>query len=289
VSVKIHTIKDIHIWLTGQLGSLYPENEIKAMTSIIIKTLFNSSRLHYYEDEKLNITPEITSRLIEITNELKTNRPIQYVLGETSFYGCRISVSESVLIPRQETEELVDLIIKENRDFKGRITDIGTGSGCIAIALARNMTGASITGTDISGDAVRIAMHNARLNNSDVSFTISDIQNFHEGSIPRAAIVVSNPPYVRESEKKHMNRNILDFEPSGALFVPDNDPLLFYRHILESAPVLAEPGCKIYFEINEALGSELNSLMKDYGIVDISVIKDLNGKDRIAKGIYFGN
>jgi release factor glutamine methyltransferase len=192
-------------------------------------------------------------------------------------------VDKNTLIPRQETEELVDLIIRENRGITGKIIDLGTGSGCIAIALSKNLPGADIYASDNSAAAIRMAENNARINHVSIQFFTHDILKPYTGKIPDVKIIVSNPPYVTESEKKNMHMNILDFEPPGALFVPDNDPLIFYRSILEISQSRLLPYGKVYFEINESKGQEMVSLMKSKGFVDVSIIKDLNGKDRIIK------
>ncbi len=262
--------------------------EVRSIVNIIIKTLFETDRLHVIQEEKLLVTPDILSRLTDITRELETGKPIQYVLGETEFYDCRILVKEGVLIPRQETEEIVDLVIRENRSFTGNIIDIGTGSGCIAVALAKNMPSARITGTDLSDEILSVARSNAEINGAEVTFTKVDILQPDYSAMGRHSIVVSNPPYVRESEKQFMSMNVLDFEPESALFVPDDDPLLYYRKILESIPDILEAGGSVYFEINEAMGSEVEEMMKNFAFKKISVIRDLNGKNRIAKGIYDG-
>lgn len=285
---NIQTIIDFRIYLSSRLEGLYPEREIRSIATVIIKTLFETDRLHNLQEEMLLITPDLESRLKDITLELENGRPVQYILGETEFYNCRIVLKPVVLIPRQETEEVVDLVIRENRGFTGNIIDIGTGSGCIAIALARNIHSARVTGTDLTDEILSVARTNAEINGVDVSFIKADILKRDYRAIGRFSILVSNPPYVRESERQFMGKNVLDFEPGSALFVPDDDPLLFYRKILESIPFLLEEGGSVYFEINEAMGDETEELMKSFYLNNISIIRDLNGKNRIAKGIYNG-
>ncbi len=225
-----------------------------------------------------------TEMVIRYCRKLKTGEPVQYVIGETLFYDCIIKVNPGVLIPRPETEELVDLIVKENKGFTGSIIDIGTGSGCIAIALAVNLPSAKITGIDKSRRAIKTAIKNAELNNSAVSFLEADLFKIDPSQIQNADIIVSNPPYVRNSEKQFMNRNVLGFEPHRALFVPDNDPLKFYRAILNLAGNILNPGGSVWFEINEAMGKPVQDLLESYNYSGIKIIKDINGKDRIAKG-----
>jgi release factor glutamine methyltransferase len=288
VSINIQTVTDIRKLLRHELSALYYEKEIDSVTNIIIKTIFKTNRLHVLSDTGITITPEIVNRIIEITGELKTGRPIQYILGETEFYGIRLKLNHNVLIPRQETEELVDLVIRENSDFRGRIIDFGTGSGCIAITLGKNLSGVSITATDVSPEALSIAEQNAEMNGVRINFLKSDLLEPFPSDIQPAGILVSNPPYVRESEKDLMHRNVTDFEPHIALFVPDEDPLKFYRQILMISGSLLEPEGRVYFEINEAMGNALRNLVAQYDFRKIGIIKDLNGKDRIIKGTKNG-
>jgi release factor glutamine methyltransferase len=288
MSVNIQTIKDIRNYLVKELADHYPETEISSFTGIIIKTLFNPGKLHLHYNNELLVPVRESERIIEICRELKKGKPIQYILGETIFFDCEIKLNNKTLIPRQETEELVDLVIRENMGITDRIIDIGTGSGCIAIALSKNLPGAEITGTDISNDALKMAKKNALQNNVKVHFLKDDIFNPQKEIYEGAAIIVSNPPYVRECEKENMNRNVLDFEPSSALFVPDNDPLMYYRSILDLSKSLLKQQGKVYFEINEALSPEMAALMESKGFTDIIIIKDINGKDRIIKGKLYG-
>jgi len=209
-------------------------------------------------------------------------------LGETEFYNCRITLSPATLIPRQETEELVDIVVKENVGYNGQIADIGAGSGCIAIALAKNILGASVVGIDFSTEAIDIAKRNAEINNVKVDFIHEDIFKPSEIFSISAGIIVSNPPYVRNSEKMLMHRNVLDYEPATALFVDDSNPLIFYETILEIAVEILQTGGKIYFEINEAMGSEMTDLLKRFDYADIKLIKDINDKDRFIKGTKNG-
>jgi release factor glutamine methyltransferase len=288
MTVKIQTIKDIRLFLAGELKGVYSEHEINAMTIIIIKTLFRFSKLHALAFPESPVTKKQVSEVTRICTELKTGKPIQYVIGETDFYNCTLRVNSETLIPRPETEELVDLIIKENRDFRGSILDAGTGSGCIAIALAINLPEAVVSGFDISEGALEIAKENARLNKTKVIFFKADIFDTEFNIFSKTDILVSNPPYIRDSEKKYMDRNILNFEPQSALFVPDSDPLKYYRALIEMAEKILVPDGKFYFEINEALGKEIANLLSVPGYSQINVLKDINGRDRIIKGVKNG-
>jgi len=285
MTVKLLTLKDIRNYLLLELSDLYSEQESASISDIIISKVFNIGRSAYLLNRD-----EITANIkkMELVNrycrELKTGKPVQYVTGETLFYNCIIRVNKGVLIPRPETEELADLIVKENRGFEGRITDIGTGSGCIAIALAANFPLAKVTGIDISSGAIKTAVKNALLNKVMVSFIKADLFNIAPPETHNTDILVSNPPYVLDSEKQFMKKNVLDFEPGRALFVPDNDPLRFYRGILISANQILKPGGTLYFEINEAMGRPVHELLESHGYYAIKVMQDINGKDRIVKG-----
>lgn len=213
--------------------------------------------------------------------KLKAGEPIQYILGKGPFYGREFLVNEHTLIPRNETEELVHLILKENPQAGLKILDIGTGTGCIPISLDLEMKSPEVYGIDISEKALEVARNNGELQKSNVSFLKCDILT-EMPNVPELDVLVSNPPYVPESEKSEMHRNVLDFEPELALFVPDQDPLLFYRVIGEKGKQLLKPGGKLYFEIHEKFGSEVAELLTSLGYQEVKVMKDLNGKERIA-------
>ena len=287
MGIKIQTVKDIRFYLNRELQGSYPEQEIRSITNIVIRSVLEINRLHpvYLTDELVN-SMQVT-KIKDITLELKSGKPIQYILGETVFYDCTIKLSSSTLIPRPETEELVDLIIHENSGYKGNIIDFGTGSGCIAIALASNLPGSFVRGTDISDEVLTIAGENARLNNVKVTFVKDDILNHNTDLFENAGIIVSNPPYVRNSEKQMMNKNVLEFEPRIALFVADSDPLIYYYGILNKAVKILDPGGKVYFEINEMLGKQMIQLLESFGYGDIKIVTDINGKERIIKGIKY--
>ena len=284
MGVNIQTIKDIRFYLVKELNEIYQVQELSALSNIIIKTVTGVTRLHQLQNSEQVVTSEQTAKIIEICNELKKGRPVQYILGETEFYDCIIKLNNATLIPRPETEELVHLIINENKGFQGEIIDFGTGSGCIAIALAANIPRSIINGIDISEEALTIARDNAHLNKVNVRFITGDIFNFNYTTIGRAGIIVSNPPYVRNSEKLLMSKNVLGFEPHLALFVDDSEPLVYYKAILNIAEKILIPGGRLYFEINEAMGSEMVKLLKSFIYSDIQLIADINNRDRIIKG-----
>ena len=214
------------------------------------------------------------TRIADIVSRLLNNEPLQYILGHTRFYGLDFKVSPEVLIPRPETEELIDLIVKENNSRTDlRVLDLGTGSGCIAIALARNLPFSRVSAIDISTDALEVAHSNARNLKVDINFSQGDILDLHltENSLD---IIVSNPPYVTESERDAMSPNVLDYEPSLALFVPDKDPLRFYNAILTSAMDALVPGGRIYFELNPLHAATLARRMTSAGWDNVSIVAD---------------
>lgn len=282
------TIKQAKDFLEKELKDIYSGNEINFLNRIIIKTIYTGQGLHELYNPESRLTPEQSDEILRICSQLRTGKPYQYVIGETEFLNCTIRVNPSVLIPRPETEELADMIIRENKRFTGEITDFATGSGCIAIALAANLKDAHVTATDISVEALETASENAMLNNVDIRLIRDDILNSGYALTGSAGIIVSNPPYVRESERSMMKRNVLDFEPHQALFVSDSDPLVFYKAILKIAEKVLIPGGKIYFEINEALGEEMTDLLETAGYTGIQVRKDLNERERFVIGVKNG-
>ncbi|MGM0666061.1 MAG: peptide chain release factor N(5)-glutamine methyltransferase [Bacteroidota bacterium] len=278
------TISSLRNYLRDNLATLYPERELIAIIKILTLHISKKDNTFILTHPDHEISSYTWFKVNKICDDLKKMRPLQYICGISEFYGLQFSVNEHILIPRQETEELVDLIIRDNRDKTPVILDIGTGSGCIAISLALNITNPQVSATDNSQAVIKIASGNAKRNGVLINFIADDILNPDTGKYGRYDLVVSNPPYITESEKDHMDRNVLDYEPHEALFVPDDDPLLFYRAIMELCiRVLLKDGY-LYFEINETKGRDMRDLMLSYGYRDIELIKDINGKTRIIKG-----
>ena len=288
MSDNLRTLKDIRQYLSNQLKDIYLQGEINTLSGILIRTATGIKKLHQLYDPDYVVTAEQSSLIRDMCKELETGKPVQYVLGETSFYNCTIKLNNDTLIPRPETEELVDLIINENHGYRGNIVDIGSGSGCISIALAASLPECSVTGMDISSKAVSISRENAILNKVKARFIVSDLFDFKTEDLNKAGIIVSNPPYVLNSEKKLMKNNVIDFEPHTALFVPDSDPLLYYRAILKLSEKLLLPSGKLYLEINETMGKPLSELLVSAKYSEIEILKDINEKDRIIKGIKNG-
>jgi len=271
-----------HIQL--QLQGLYPATEIKSFTYLIIEKLTGLSRTQIIVNKNTLFSLKQHHEIESFIEKLRKFVPIQYILGETEFYGLNFIVNESVLIPRPETEELVDWIQKENnKSAKLNILDIGTGSGCIAISLKHEFPNASVTAFDISKEALETAKLNAKQNNLQVNFSIVDILNPPEIS-KQWDIIVSNPPYIPESEKSEIHANVLDNEPHLALFVPNNDSLLFYRQIGLFAQKHLNPNGKLYFEIHRDAGDTGIQLLDNLGFKSVELRKDISGNDRMLKG-----
>ncbi len=278
-------IKKVISFIKSELKEFYPMSEIDSFVYLIFEQLFNYSRTKLLISQDVEILEDSYQNILNIIRDLKLYKPIQYILGETIFYNLTFNVIPGILIPRPETEELVDWIIKESPDKYKRILDIGTGSGCIAISLAKNLPESVVYASDISSEALTVTRKNSKLNNVDIQIMKLDILNFDNQLNEKFDIIVSNPPYVTEKEKKLMHKNVLNFEPQPALFVPDNNPLLFYKAIIDFGMNHLNPGGKIYFEVNESFGKETALLLEERDFRDISLKKDINGKDRMLKGV----
>ena len=265
----------------ARLAPLYGQGEADWMMRIIMEYLkgWKQADLLLRADEE--VSDFIAGKADAIIARLLDNEPLQYILGETYWHGMTLKVTPDVLIPRPETSELVDLITSENTAPDLNVLDVCTGSGCIAVALANTLPFAEVIGTDISDAALAVARENASLRKLKVGFIHSDALGqfpFDDGSMD---IVVSNPPYITESEKKEMEPNVLDHEPGLALFVPDADPLRFYTAISR----VTRPGGKIYFEINPLFARQVSRMMTETGWDDVQILPDMHGKQRFAKGI----
>lgn len=263
------------------LKPYYPETEISGLTRIIAEHI---TKLPYSVTslEKKEITPSQTEQLNSIINRLQQHEPIQYILGETEFFGLNFSVNRATLIPRPETEELVELIINDHLQSRHSVLDIGTGTGCIAVALAKYLKGSTLSAWDFSAEALEIAKQNAQANDVVVEFSHVDVLSDYPVN-KKFDIIVSNPPYVLESEKETMEKNVLDYEPYSALFVPNDNPLLFYERIANLASKLLNKDGKLYFEINQAQGQATINMLNEKGYTNISLFKDLSKRDRIIK------
>lgn len=283
------TLKALKAYFVNSLIDSYPETEITSFFYLLTQYILGMRRI----DVSLNYGIEISNidkeKFQESLNRLKNYEPIQYIIGETEFYGLPFKVNNSILIPRPETEELVDWVINSQQTINNKpinILDIGTGSGCIAVSLAKNSPNFNVFALDVSKEALVVAKDNAKLNNVNVEFIQGDIFNSNlEFNNLKFDIIVSNPPYIRALEKNQMQHNVLNFEPHLALFVEDEDSLLFYRKITQLANKILRSQGHIFFEINEYLGDEMTKLLKDEGFKEIELKADIFSKDRMIKGV----
>lgn len=258
----------------------FSRREIISFAYLSIEKILGFSKSDCILNSNYILSDEDISSFEKIIVDIKKNIPIQYVLGETHFYNLKFNVNSSTLIPRPETEELVRYILSHN--FSS-VLDIGTGSGCIAISIAKN-SNASIDAIDNSKEALEIAKSNAILNSVDVNFMFNDV--FGISVTKKYDLIVSNPPYVLNSEKKYMHQNVIDYEPHNALFVEDSNPLIFYEKIALIASKNLNSNGLLFFEINEKFGEQIIDLLLKLNFVDIELKKDINGRDRIIKSVF---
>ena len=283
-------VRDCRRYYASELEKIYGSDEANALIMILLEHYFSIDRVKIALEPELRLSESELLTLHFAVKELLKNKPVQYILGETEFCGMRFFVNENVLIPRPETEEMVKNIAT-CRDKACliptgcNVLDIGTGSGCIAISMAKLFKNSIVTAVDVSEKALEVAKKNAESNCVDINFIKDDILNPKNQELldNQYDIIVSNPPYVCESEKSEMRANVLDYEPSTALFVSDTDPLIFYRKILEFAKKALKPSGEIWFEINEKLGQETKDLCLEKGFKNVEIIKDFMGRDRILR------
>ena len=268
-------------YIRQSLQDIYPPEEVKALTMLICCDMLCLDALDIYLGKDMILSECKERELENIIFRLQKNEPIQYIRGFAEFDGRRFKVAPGVLIPRPETVELVELVARENASAR-RLLDIGTGSGCIAISLDKKLPEAEVEAWDISEDALAIARENNKELAADVTFLQRDVLSDDWKKAPSFDVIVSNPPYVTEAEKKDMDANVLDWEPELALFVPDDDPLRFYRRIVDLGRELLLPDGKLYFEINQAYGWETAHILEMNQYHDVRVIRDIFGKERIV-------
>jgi release factor glutamine methyltransferase len=277
------TYKQAFAYFNQELKNSYPETEIEAFIQIICRHLFGMSRFECMLRDVDNLPEKSEGQIYNIIQELKRFKPLQYILGETEFYGLRFFVDSAVLIPRPETEELVEWIISECKSKNDvSIVDVGTGSGCIPVALARFLPNATVAAIDISAEALDVAQKNAIENKVNVQFIQTDILKRKLPKELHFDVIVSNPPYVTPAQKDNMSSNVLDYEPHIALFAPEQNPFVFYEAISEIAQAHLKPAGALYFEINEALPDETAERIRKFGFTT-ELKQDINGKHRMIK------
>ena len=286
-----------HLISTEQMQSAYSENEVRNIAYILTEYITGASRTDIIVNKQIKISDEKLTEMDNAIRRIINHEPIQYITGEAHFYGRKFLVNAEVLIPRRETEELVHLIISENQERNMKILDIGTGSGCIAVTLKKEMEGAKVSAIDISETALQVAATNAHLHHASVSFHRADVlaEDFFiknkQNELYHFDMIVSNPPYVRDSETGSMNKNVVEFEPRLALFVTDKDPLVYYKAIVslsqkhaDADMCLLKKGGGIFFEVNENLAEEVATLLEENNFKKVSITKDLQQKNRFVSG-----
>lgn len=275
-------LRELEEYYQLELAPVYHAEEGAALFGLAAEQVLGLSPLKL-RMEKDNALSDINlQKMLTILNELKMHKPIQHILGQAHFYGAVYKVTEDVLIPRPETEELVDWVVNDYSPHKElSILDIGTGSGCIPISLKRHLPAAKVGSIDISEKALIVARENAHTLNASIEFIHADILKYDTEE--KFDIITSNPPYIRNLEKKAMHQNVLDHEPHTALFVPDENPLLFYKSIADFAKKTLNNAGVVYFEINEYLGQETIDMLMKRGFSCVELRKDMQGKDRMIK------
>lgn len=276
-------LKELKLFFKNELKDIYDDAEIESFFYYILEKIHHLKRFEFTLHKSEFLTENKQNQWFTILDDLKKEKPIQYIFNEAHFFGYDFFVNEHTLIPRPETEELVDLIIKNHQNKTLKFLDIGTGSGCIAISLAKNLENSTVFALDISENALQIAQKNAISNQANIHFLKSDI--LQQPTLDQSFdVIVSNPPYVRELEKAEIKKNVLDYEPYSALFVPDENPLLFYETIAKFAQDHLVSNGILYVEINQYLGAETMQLFENYGFTAMKLIKDLQKNDRIVVG-----
>ena len=283
------TIKKYRQYFINSLEDLYSIEELQSIFYLLAEKLLHLSRIDIALQLDDTLTSDEEINFNQAIDRLKIYEPVQYILGETEFFGYPFLVNKQVLIPRPETEELVSWIIEDVDKKETTILDIGTGSGCIAISLAKKLNNAVVSAIDISNKAIEVAKKNALINNVNVEYSSVDVLNFEDKLVlqdkwkSKFDIIVSNPPYVRMQEKKLMQLNVIDHEPDIALFVEDDDPLLFYKRISELSRQYLKHNGTLYLEINEYLGVEMEKILNEAGFKHVELKKDMFGKNRMIK------
>ncbi|MGV3461079.1 MAG: peptide chain release factor N(5)-glutamine methyltransferase [Flavobacterium sp.] len=275
-------IRDYRTYFLEKLAPVFDATESENFFAITLEELKGWKRIDFAMNPEYEMNGDEIAEWNGILTQLEAQRPIQYIFGKAHFYGLEFKVDENTLIPRPETEELVEWIVNDSKNERElTVLDIGTGSGCIAISLAKNLNGAAVSAIDVSEKALAIAKENAKANDADVTLHLVNILDAE--ALPQTFdIIVSNPPYVRHLEKVEIKRNVLEHEPHLALFVEDDDPLLFYRKIAQLAKTHLDQNGRLYFEINQYLGPETVAMLEAEGFKDVILRKDMMGNDRMV-------
>lgn len=271
-------------YIVRTLKSIYSETESFHLAQIIFTDILNISKTEIFINPDLPLNKSQLKKIDMAVKRLLNNEPIQYIAGFCHFHDLKFFVNNNVLIPRSETEELVSLILRETKTDSPSVLDIGTGSGCIAVSIQKSLPFSKVIAFDINKKIIALAKKNAKINSTHVKFKIKNLFTITPKDFKTEYfdIIVSNPPYVKRSEKKYIHKRVLDYEPSSALFVPDNDPLLYFRTIIEKTLIFLKNEGKFYFEINENSGAEIVSLLEKFNLQDICLYQDIHDKNRFV-------
>jgi release factor glutamine methyltransferase len=283
------TFSDLEKQFSAELSDIYAREEAAMLCFLSVQHRFMWTKASYLLNKQEVISDADTTYFLDILDQLKTSKPIQYILGETDFYGRIFRVNPAVLIPRPETEELVKWVVETVSTKTPSLLDIGTGSGCIAISLKKEMSGAKVYALDVSADALALAQQNAEVHDAAITFIEMDVLLMKASDLAITFdVLVSNPPYIALAEKDSMKANVLANEPHLALFVPNNDPLIFYERIAALAQAKLNLSGFLFFEINEHFGKEVLALLVKKGFKHVELRQDLSGKDRMVKAQWLG-
>lgn len=281
--------KDCYNFILNKITTIIDDNESESITKLILNNFFNITNLDILKNTDINVKlNDFEEKINNIVERLKKNEPIQYILGSVKFLNCNLKVKKNVFIPRPETEEIVYNILKYDLNNKN-ILDICSGSGCISVSIAKNTLNSNVYGIDINSEAIELSKENAKINNVNVNYILKDIftidtEDFKDINFD---VIISNPPYVCKNEINEMKKNILDYEPLNAIFVENDDPLIFYKQIKLIVNKFLNKEGMIFLEINERFGDDILNLFSDLKFKRLSINKDINGKDRWFSGLYY--
>ena len=283
----MNTTKSLRIHIRDRLNSLYPASEADQLAALMIEDQFGISISAQLLNPSIHVSTKIEKMINSMVERLRQHEPIQYVIGYTEFFGHRFKTDRRALIPRPETEELVQMVLQQDLKTSSKILDIGTGTGCIAISLAL-ASKSTVYAVDVDKDSLELAKENSNALNANVRFILSDFLKM-QLELPKLDIIVSNPPYVPDSDFESIESKVKDFEPSKALFVSDQDPLIFYKRIVDLAPFYLKPGAQVFMEIYHLAGPDIIKVFQGPHWSQVKVTKDINEKDRLLQAVFQSN
>ena len=283
------TSKDYYNIILSKIRTIINNNESESITKLILNDCFNITNLDILKNSDININLEVFEKKINnIIKRLEKNEPIQYILENVKFLNCDLKIKKNIFIPRPETEEIVYNILKYDLNNKN-ILDICSGSGCISVSIAKNTSNSNIYGIDINSEAIELSKENAKINNVKVNYILRDVFTIDKNDFKdiKFDVIISNPPYVCKNEINKMKKNVLDYEPLNAIFVENEDPLIFYKQIKLIVNKFLNKDGMIFLEINENFGDDILNLFSDLNFKRLSINKDINDKDRWLSGLYY--